>query len=76
MKYPSQSFWVNLGGGDETAAFAEMPLGGVPSLITLSIFSAICIFSKTSDVLLTQPTGLVLQSDREKLVPAADTWNV
>lgn len=76
MKSPSQSSWVNLGGGDETAAFAEMPLGGVPSLITLSIFSAICIFSKTRDVLLTQPTGLVLQSDREKLVLAADTWNV
>lgn len=75
MKYPSQGFWVNLG-GDETAAFAEMPLGGVPSLITLSIFPAICIFSKTSDVLLTRPTGLVLQSDRERLVPSADTWNV
>lgn len=49
MKYPFQSYWVNLGGDDETAAFAEMPLGSVLSMITRSIFS-VCIFSKTSNV--------------------------
>lgn len=75
MKYPFQSWWVNLGGENESAAFAGMPLGSVSSLITHSIFF-FALFSKTSDVLLTPRTVLVLQSDREKLVPAADTWNI